>query len=237
MFKADTKDMKKLEKAMHQAPKHIRPAVAKTLNKQAADMKFQHIPNALQHDMTIRNEKFMHRQIGYNPAKPNTSPEQNYSEAGSIEAKRFTGWEEQQTGKKAEHDRVASQASRAGMQWKKQMSPSKRMNKAANFRRTSDYHAKTGVQRTIAMLKESRAQKIPFILRKSDSRPGRLSKMEPGLYGWVGKKLYRLQKFDTHYDPKTTDWMGDSLKMLFKKRGGFESAFYKEFMKTFEGLR
>jgi len=109
------------------------------------------------------------------------------------------------------------------------------MKPGSSFRKTSDYHnsrIKTKAQQTWAMLFETRKQRLNFVIQSSDSRPGRLYKLVPGLYGWSGKKLLRLQKFGTKYDPKRTDWMGNAVKKLVKRRGGFESIFHKELQKA-----
>jgi len=233
-IEADTSDLTKYEKLMTQIPGKMRGIIADTLNKQAQDMKFKHVPDALNDAFTIRNKNFMHRQIRYNKAKQSGDPATNFSEVGSIETERFSGWEEQQTGKPSETKRTASDAARGG-DYKKKMRPSSRMKKGNVFRKASDYKGpriKTKSQQTWAMLFESRKQRMNFMIRKSDSRPGRLYSLKPGLYGWIGKKLMRLQKFDTRYNPKKTDWMGNSIKRLVAKKGGFEQVFERELRKA-----
>ena len=52
--------------------------------------------------------------------------------------------------------------------------------------------------------------------------------LKPGVYGWAGKKLKRLQTFDTNYKLKRSNWMGKSLIRLSNNQQGFERTFEKE---------
>ena len=72
-FETDTQGLTNYEKAMHLGPKQMRKAVAKTLDKQAADTKFQHMPAALNDAFTIRDPKFMNRQLRFNKSKLNST--------------------------------------------------------------------------------------------------------------------------------------------------------------------
>lgn len=239
-FKVNLRDSENLAKMMSKIPNLNKSIIAKTLTKQASQMKFIDIPEALDDAFTIRNEKFMNRQIRYKKASLNKNPFVNYSEVGSIEAKGFTAWEEQQKGTQSEKDRVPTQAARIGNSWEKPMKRGARLKPGGSFRKTSDYSGKklkTKAQRTWAMIFETRRQCLSFIISKTDSRPGRLFKLVPGLYGWVGKKLMRLQRFDTRYDPKKTDWMGNAVKKLTKRRGGFEAVFNRELRKALNAYK
>ena len=82
------------------------------------------------------------------------------------------------------------------------------------------------------MLKKARKDRRSFIISKGFSgKMGKMKRMKRGLYGWIGKELMRLQRFDKKYKPRRTDWMGDAIKLLVKKRGGFEKVFRWELEK------
>ena len=236
-FSTDNKDIKKLIETMKRFPEQVKPAIAKTLNKQAAAMKFQHMPKALDKDLVIRDPKFMNRQLRFNQAKPRQSVKRMHSEAGSVGIEggskgAFTGWEEQQTGQPAEKNRVSTTASRVGNKFSGKMKPGRRMKTKNKFLKPTDFmnskrvHSKN--QAMFFMMREARKSRRPFIISRGFRRTGATRRMKAGLYGLVGKRLMRLQTFDKKYNPKRTDWMGDSIKLLVKKRGGFDKVFSKE---------
>lgn len=245
-FKVDTRENRKLKQLMNRYPRLVKPAIAKTLNKQAADMKFQHMPKALENDMMIRDPRFMNRQLRFNQAKKTTKVSLMYSEAGSIGIEKgsskgaFTGWEEQQTGQPSEKERVATTASRIGNDFSKKMRPKDRMKKQnisrfitpRDFMNSKRVHSKN--QAMFFMLKESRHSRRPFIISKGFRRAGATRKMKAGLYGWIGRRLMRLQRFDKKYKPGRGDWMGDATKLLVEKRGGFDKVFKGELEKLVE---
>jgi hypothetical protein len=240
MLKADQKELEQYEKMLELGPRKMTGVIAKVLNKQAMSTKFQHMPWALEKAFTIRDKRFMGRQLWVNKASLTKSPDVNFSEAGSLEIKgggnkgAFTGWSEQQEGKRSEKDRTATQASRIGGAFKGKMKRGARMRNTGQFRKTSDYQtARSKAQAMFFMLKESRAKKLNFIIERKDANAGKMKTLEPGLYGWKGKKLLMLQAFDKHYDPKKVDWRGNALKRLIKKRGSFDQVFEREFYKMF----
>jgi len=229
---ANTEDWKKYAKTMRKANKHIRPAIAKTLNKQAMDMKFEHMPAALQSAFTIRDERFMNRQLAFIKTSETIEPNSMVAVAGSVEVKgkngpSFTGWEEQQLGKPSEKNRVATEAARTGKSFKKKMKAGAKLRSGGTFRKTTDYKARSKAHAMFLMLRESRRQRLNFIVKKNDGRPCKMSTLEPGLYGWAGKRLLRLQTFDKPYKPDKKDWLGNSIKRLVSKQGGFETMFFK----------
>lgn len=234
MFTADTKDFKPYLKTMKSMPKIIRPAIGRALNRQAADMKFEHIPAALSASMTIRDPRFMNRQIAYNAAKYNVDPRHNFSEVGSFATDRFSGWEEQQTGKDPKSKKVATQAARTGQSFQKKIKRGARMDQKNNFVKPTDFmgskkvHSKA--QAMFFMLREARHSKRPFIVPHDFSNVNGI-KMEAGVYGWIGSKLMRLQTFNKRYNPKTIDWLGMAVNMLYSKQGGFRDIYYRYLIK------
>lgn len=233
-FKIDDKDLRAFEKGMRMIPDQVPNVISKTLNYQATSMQNVFIPDVLEDTMEIRNPKFMKRMLWVNFAKKGRSVANNFSEVGSLgidgsgSKGEFTGWEEQQTGAEPDKNRVVSEAARTGGSFKGKVSPKNRMNRP--FRRASEWRqskrVKSKAQALFFMLKETQRQKINFVLNKNDiPAGGTYSKFDPGLYGWKGGKLLRLQRFDEKYDIKTTKWMTKALDRMVKKKGGFEKVF------------
>lgn len=243
-FIADIRKNQEIKTLMNQFPKLVKPAIAKTLNKQAADMKFQHMPKALEKDMTIRDPRFMNRQLRFTQVKPRAKVSQMFSEAGSVGIPEggskgmFTGWEEQQTGKPAEKSRTATQASRIGGNFKGKMRPKDRLKKAniSRFLTPQDFlsskrvHSKS--QAMFFLLRESRNSQRSFIIPKGFRRIGKTRRMKAGLYGWQGKKLNRLQSFDKKYKPDRTKWMDKANKSLAKKSTSFAAVYAWQLKKS-----
>lgn len=237
IFKIQDKELKQYEKMLGLGPARFRRVVANVLNKQAAAMKFQHIPAALQNAFTIRDKKFMNRQIRFNKAKVSKDPDVNFSEAGSVEiagsGKKgpFTGWGEQQEGKAPEKKRQATLDARKGSFGKK-MTRASRLRESNTFRRPTDYPGRSKKERVFRMLKETQASKLNFIIKNGEGNVLD-SNLPDGVYGWKGKKLRMLQSFK---DPKVhkADWRGDAIKRLFKKRGTFDHFFDREMRKLFK---
>jgi hypothetical protein len=245
MLKADQKELEQYEKMLELGPRKMTGVIAKVLTKQAMSTKFQHMPYALEKAFTIRDKRFMGRQLWVNKASQTKSPDVNFSEAGSLEIKgggnkgAFTGWSEQQEGKRSEKDRTATQASRIGGAFKGKMRGKSRMKNADKFRRASQFMSSKRVhsraQALFFMFKESRASNTNMIIRRRDTAgaKGKVKNLKAGIYGWKGKRLMRVQTFGERYDPKKVDWRGNALKRLIKKRGSFDQVFEREFSKIF----
>lgn len=227
-FKADTLSIKQFEKMMQRIPKELPKVVAATLNKQAFDMKFKYMPEALQDAFVIRSPKFMNRQLRVNMAKKNKDPGNNFAEAGSIGGDRFTGWEEQQLGKVPEKKRTATIDEARSGDFSKKQRPVTRLKRGNKFRRLSNFAGKTKKQQLFNMLNVTREIKERFIVRNGE---GNVFNLPDGVYGWREKSLKMLQSFKT---PKVhkVDWLGDSVKRLFKNQGSFEKVFERELRKA-----
>jgi len=177
----------------------------------------------------------MARQLRFNKARKGADVASNFSEAGSIEADQFTGWEEQQTGKASELDRTATQASSTGQSFQKKIKKGARLNQSDKFVTPMDFMNSAKVnsrnQAMFFMLREARKSRRTIMIPRGFRRTGKSRKMTAGIYGWQGNKLMRLQNFNTRYKPKKTDWMGDAINKLIKKRGGFEREFQRQLFK------
>jgi hypothetical protein len=176
MLKANQKDLEQYKKMLLLGPKAMRKVIAKTINSQASSMKFQHMPKVLNDNLEIRDVKFMNRQLWVNKAKLTMDPSKNFSEAGSLEIKgggnkgAFTGWSEFQEGKQAELNRTATTAARTGGSFKRKMARKSRMRNTGQFRRLNQYqqNGRSKAQAMFLMLRETREQKLNFIVTNQD---------------------------------------------------------------------
>lgn len=224
-------DTKKYLKKMQQVPGMMRRAVASTLNTQAFSMRNDHIPESLNDLFEVRSPKFLLRQTRVKMAKKGADPNNNFSVVGMMDAPRFTGLEEQQEGKAPEKKRTATIDTARGGSFAKKQTPRSRM-KRGSFRRPSQYGGKTIKQRTFNMFRETKRQKLNFILDKGDAN---VFNMPPGLYGWRRNRVRMLQSFET---PKVhrAKWMDRALGKLYKKQGPQQRIFNKELNRIFKGF-
>ncbi len=234
-IKTNTKALDIYQKGMGLIPKKVPWMVTSVLNKQAVDMTNVFIPQALENNFMIRDKRFMKKQVWTNFAKKNKNPSTNFSESGSLSSDRFTGWEEQQTGKAPEKKRTATTDVARGGSFAKKQRPSTRMKKGT-FRKQSQYQGRSKKHRMFNMIRETKKQKLNFIISHGE---GNQLNIPDGLYMWRGQNLKMIQSFKT---PKTVrkDWMNDALALLIKHRGGFDREFERtlDFVirKNFKGL-
>lgn len=211
MFQIELKDFINLRKFYKRAPKKFQITAANVLNNFAFGTKKAAI-DVINDKMTVRNKRFV--ESSFRVQKTNGSIPLNsmVSRVGSIERARFSGWEEQQTGKKRESTRVGTLLSR-GKNKSKQMRPAARMKPGRNFPDAGDYQGKSEQQRTTVMLNTLKRKKFrkPFVIRKN------LRKFKAGLYRFFRRKVKMLQRFDSRKaQPEKLDWMGEARRDYFR---------------------
>lgn len=214
LFKMDDRELKKWIKFHKQAPKLIKRAVAGTLNTFAFETRKKSL-HIIMTNMTVRARKFVEGSMRVDKAKAGQSINQQHSVVGSIKRPRFTGWEEQETGKKAKRNRVATALARGGNMSGK-VKPSARLKRANTFVSPDDYPGKNKNHRVIVMLQVlfRKRWKKPFLVKGS-------KKFKKGIYRiQAGKRLRMLQNLEpssTQKQPKRVRWMTGGLKAF--KRG------------------
>lgn len=211
MFQIEIKDFINLRKFYKRAPRKFQRVAAGVLNNFAWGTKKSAIA-VINEEMTVRNKRFVESSFRVKNANANTDLNSMVSRVGSIERPRFSGWEEQQTGKKRESTRVGTLLSR-GKNMSKQIRPAARMKAGRNFPDAGDYEGKSEQQRTMVMLNTLKRKKFrkPFVIRR------KLRKFVPGLYKFFRGKVKMLQRFDSKKaQPKKIDWMGEARRDYFR---------------------
>lgn len=222
----DSRDLKNLEKFFKNAPKKLPSVFQQTVNAQAFTHR-RNILKVLDQTMEIRAEKFVRGSVRVNLAKGG----KNFSEAGSIERPRFSGWEEQQTGKPSESHRTPTLAARVG-NWSKKMTGKSRLKKTNNPLTINNI--KTGgtrKQKTMSLLRRAKKTRRSILVRRNDVGRVRVNKKwDAGLYQFRGKKLLKMQKFGEPQKPKKTSWNDKAFK-LTEKSSDFRKEFAEGFLK------
>lgn len=207
IFKIDNSDLVDLMKWYRTAPKQFLRGSASMLN----DLAFGLKPVAykqLDKDMVIRNPRFVSGSIRIKRADPRDSLDRQESIVGSIFRGKFSGWEEQEFGTRANKSRTHSLLSRGGTETG-QVRRGTRLRQGANFPTPRDYPGKNSNHRAIVMmiiLNRERYRK-PFVIIGHRS-------ISDGLYQWASKgKLAQLQEFKSEgIRPKRTRWMSKARK-------------------------
>ena len=109
-FKAE--DLILLRRFYKKSPKLFGRSVTNTLNQLAFESRTALI-NTISEQMTVRDNRFVNRQMRVDQAK-GVDIRTAESEVGSISSSRFSGWVEQETGKKPETNRAFTLLARGG---------------------------------------------------------------------------------------------------------------------------
>lgn len=225
----DSRDLKALERLFKKAPRQVRDVYNATVNTQA----FTHrgnIIDVVNEEMTVRSARFVRGSVRVEMAKGGRT----HAIAGSIERPRFTGFEEQQTGKPSESNRKPTLAARGG-NWSRKMTGKARLKPANNPITIRDIKGRgSRKQKTMSLLRTARVSKRPILVRRADLGKVRVSKRwEPGLYQFKRNKLLRTQRFGEPQTPKRIDWNGKALKRTAKS-ADFRRVFAEEFVRMYK---
>ena len=207
IFQVEQRDLARLIKFYRRAPKPFSRATAGVINTLAFGARKQQI-REISSSMTVRNPRFVKSRIRVDKARA-VMPISNQSAiTGSVKGKRFSGWEEQQTGKRRESKRGITTAARGGSiksTVKSKFRANKKFKQARDFR--SNRHTKFG-QQVVAMIIDARegAFEGPFMVQRGGG-PGRLRNFKRGIYDGQSGKLKRIQNFEDRPDqPDTNQW-------------------------------
>lgn len=216
MLSLDKRDILRLEKFYKRAPKQFMIASRGMLTTFAFQAREQQIKE-IQSSMTVRNLKFIQSRIRYQKAR-GSRIDNIFSESGSIQSPRFTGWKEQQTGAKTQRTRTQSLIARG--EWKSQVKGTARM-KSSNifFDPDSEMEGKSTEQRITAALagmRKGTIKKRNFLIRRK--MRGKLSTLKRGLWAMKRRLLFRLQTFDPpRLQPKRNPWHTRAVQKAMKR--------------------
>ena len=206
-FSFSAADMILLRKLFKKAPRQMRRVVAGVLNGQAFAMR-PVIFKVLNKEMEIRSPGFVMGKIRVQKATATAINTQS-SKAGSIFARGFTGWKEQQFGEESDTQKMYTKFSRGGG-WKGKVQG--RMRGNTKLWRPSDFNIKNANSerhRMIIFLQMLTAREITdrFLM------PTRVGKMKNGIYRMERGTIKKVRK-DESYKPHKIDWMNKSIKLL-----------------------
>lgn len=213
MFAVDDRELGKLMKFYATAPRKFAKATGMMLNNFAFGTQYR-INQLMPKRMTIRNKSFLKRQIRVDKARPVYPIQNQESSVFSVSAPRFSGWLEQETGKKTDRKRTIALGAR-GRNKKKQAKKRARFMTSNQFLNPDDMAGVRGDKKKAQVLLARvfrEKYKKPFLLWGHD-------KLGPGLYVRKSKKKTRvLQRMDTKkVQPKRFRWMETSRNYYFAK--------------------
>jgi hypothetical protein len=180
IFDMDATNLKALKKFYQKAPREFERATAGVLNSLAFKTRKNDIGN-ITGSMIVRNAKFIERSILVEKTRSGKISSQQ-SVVGSVRRPGFTGWEEQQTGKRPERQNAPTTAARGG-NTRSVVRPKYRLRAKNKFVRPSQFKAR------------SESGSFQFMMRVLATRGGGLFLL-PDNFGRLGRGLY-------HFEPTT----------------------------------
>jgi hypothetical protein len=212
LFTMDTKDLKALKKFFKKAPKLFKPVSANVLNSLAFMTRNYDIKNLSNH-MIIRNEKFVKSSIKVEKARSGTEINKQISRVYSIKRPRFTGWEEQQTGKQPVKKRITTLHSRGGSKKRKVMGKY-RLKKSSKFFKPEQFQGRDYKARFMFMMRVlgSRGGSNQFLLQKPV--PTKRGQLGRGAYSFRKGEIKKVQDFDRQMHVRPFKWRTKSLQQL-----------------------
>ena len=200
------RDLNRLKKFYKHAPRKFAIAAKGILSVFAFKAREEQIKE-INRSMTVRNQRFVKSRIRYQKAK-GSNINNIHSESGSIKSPRFSGWEEQQTGKTTQRTRTQSLMARSD-DWGKQIKGTARMKSSNDFfNPETEIEGGTIEQKyavALAGMRKGTIRKRNFLIRKRLG--GRMRTLKRGLWMMRRRMLYRLQTFNPkRVQPKRNQW-------------------------------
>ena len=213
IFDISSPDLKKLKKFYKQAPRQFQFAAAGVLNDQAFGTRLEAM-QMIGRNMIVRNPKFVNSNVLFKKARGMQNIALQQSETGSIRRKNFSGWVEQETGKRTLRTRTQTLLARGGSK-QNIVRRGFRMRPGLKYTSPDDFSDLVGnpEHRTIAMLVILRRNKFkkPFIF--PSTRRGK-----KGLYKFQRGKIKRLQDLEpSNPQPKRKPWLIPGRNQYFQK--------------------
>jgi len=182
----DFESLKALAKIHRLAPRKLPRATGNILNTLAFETRTNAL-DILNDRLIIRRPGFARRQMRVDKARTSAAISSQRATVGSVALGKFTGWAEQEHGKRGNRTHFATVAGRRGS--KKNVVPPR-------FRLNKDYpeQGSTRLGAFLAMMERRKGRK-PFV-------------MKGGLFKFVGKrKIKMLQSFEKPKKTKRLAWM------------------------------
>jgi hypothetical protein len=199
IFDLDMRDLLRLRKFYKNAPRQFARATAGVLNNMAFGARKSQI-REIHSSMTVRNSRFVQSKIRVTKARGILPISNQESTSGSVTGSRFTGWEEQETGKKSKLKRSFTQAARGG-NFKSQVKPKARLRAKNKFYRPGQFKGRNQKARFMFMMRVLATRGGGDFI--TDKKQGKLTR---GLYRFKGGKIMRLQNFEESTQPGRNKW-------------------------------
>jgi hypothetical protein len=197
LFDIELTDIRRLRKWNKKAPKQFTRGAAGVLNDFAFGVKNKS-NKVLNKKMVIRNSRFVSSSLRVQKTRGNDFNSLS-SETGSIKRPRFSGWAEQELGKRSTRTKTATPFGRSGSK-KGILKPSFRMKPGARFPKPSDFKGESPNKKVNTMLRTMRRKSSrPFIIKGSD-------RFKSGLYKFQNRKVIAIQRFKNRKQPKRVKW-------------------------------
>lgn len=204
-FNFDGSDLLLLRKFYKKAPVLFARSVVNTLNSLAFTSRTALLAT-LNDQMTIRDPRFVARQMKVDKAK-GTDFMNAESEVGSVSTNRFSGWIEQETGKRSEKNRTTTLLARGGSESNK-VRPKNRLKPTKALAKISDFKIKARRQhRLIIFLQMMSRQKKSFLM------PRKYKGLKRGVYVTSRNKLHRIYTTEP-MNTKKSPWMKPTIKRV-----------------------
>ncbi len=201
IFEVKDKGLKRLVASMTASPKKFRKASAIVLNSWSYETRNEVI-KVLHRKTKTRTKSFagaMTRFTGTNYATPVGSQK---TIVGFIDRVRFSGFVEQEFGKKVESKHHSTLAGRGG-------SASKKIKRGVRLDRNMDKLSARSKHKAIKFLRGRKSRK-PFIIKNQDN-------IKDGVYVMKKQKLTMMQSFEKQKQPKRFSFLKAGLKNSLRK--------------------
>jgi hypothetical protein len=207
---ADFLNFKRMQKRF---PKVFSKAGAHMLNTSAFETRKLAIEN-IENSMIGRNERFIKSSVRVKKARLGAPLNQIFSQVGSVERERFSGWREQEGGQQTKREHQAHPAARKN-NIAKQVVRRARLRAAGRFPKPTDFRGAAGnpvarAARMIHILSRSGFTKPFLIFGLENKKKGR--KVPPGLYqfgsgAYPNRRIKLLQRFKRPKPTRKKPWL------------------------------
>lgn len=224
LFKMDAEGLIRLRKLYKRAPKLFIRAAAFTLNGFALGVQ-RNSKDIIGERFTLRNPKFILGALRVTLAKASTPINKMQSVFGSLKRPRYSGIEEQETGKAGPRNRVFTSAARDGT-FSKQTKGYARLKPNAKYPSPTNARlivGKKSGQRDFSLAGLSGAKRIAaFLSLLNESKKAqtfiikkKFGRFKRGLYRFQEGKVQKLQAFDAKRKPRRIRWLTEGRRRYF----------------------
>lgn len=210
-YDVDAKEIEKLQKFLKRSPQMFAVATGSMLNDFAFGVQNTAI-EVIHEQMTVRNSRFVTGSVRVEMSNRRQPITNQQSATGSIQRKRFSGWTEQQTGKRTARERVITKLGRRKNETRKLIGTA-RLKSANKFETYHKYPGRGPEQKSTIMLQklDRRRFRKPFIITKKKG-------MRAGVYKFLRRRPRLLQVFDSDkVQPEKIPWMADAVDRYFER--------------------